>query len=262
MNSNRPVGVFDSGVGGLTVAAGIRGLLPKEALVYFGDTAHLPYGDKSAHAIREYVQQISTFLKNSGCKALVVACNSAASVLEPDFGLKLGLPVIDVIDPVIRLVSNDPSLNRIGVIGTRRTVQSRVYSNGIRNLNPEKEVFEVATPLLVPLIEEGFLHNAASRLILKHYLDQLPDIDALILGCTHYPLLTADISELLPNVRLIDAPAVVAHELQVLLDHEGMLNTVESTTTSFYVSDRTEVFEQMASHFFGEEIHLEEHILS
>ncbi|MCB9244997.1 MAG: glutamate racemase [Flavobacteriales bacterium] len=261
MHSNRPVGVFDSGVGGLTVAAGIRGLLPGEALVYFGDTAHLPYGDKSAHAIREYVQQISSFLKDSGCKALVVACNSAASVLEPDFADKLGLPVIDVIDPVVRMVSGDPSLKRIGVIGTRRTVQSKVYSNGIRKLSPDKVVFEVATPLLVPLIEEGFLHNAASRLILKHYLEQLPQIDALILGCTHYPLLTGDISELLPDVRLIDAPQVVALELEHILEERALLNPDETSSTTFYVSDRTEVFEQMASHFFGAEIHLREHPL-
>jgi len=259
MDAQRPIGIFDSGVGGLTVASRIKGLLPQEALIYFGDTAHLPYGDKSAHAIHTYIQDISKFLNSQGCKGIVVACNSASSVLTEDLEQEMQLPVFNVIDPVVNYISSRPDLQRIGVIGTRRTIRSKIYSTKIHNLSPEKEVVEVATPLLAAMIEEGFTDGPIAESVLSRYLSNLPEVDALILGCTHYPLVSDIIKSIIGSrTELIDAPELVTNEIQSKLDlNSGSPIHIEK----FFVSDLTESFQNTAKLFFGHDIHLEERVL-
>jgi len=260
MNDHRPIGIFDSGVGGLTVASKIKGLLPQEALIYFGDTAHLPYGDKSAHAIRSYIREISSFLKDQNCKGIVVACNSASSVLDEELVAEMKLPVFNVIDPVVNYVRNNHSLNKIGVIATRRTIRSKIYSTKIKKNSPDKEVVEIATPMLAAMIEEGFTDGPIANAVLKRYLNEVPQVDALILGCTHYPLVSAIIQDILgPNIKLIDAPELVALDIKDQLQaFEGQNNQQDK----FFVSDLTASFQKTAQLFFGESISLSEHSLS
>ena len=249
---------FDSGIGGLTVASAIKKHLPNHKLIYFGDTLHLPYGDKSSENIQNYIKAISAFLFEHECQHLVVACNSASSVLPlvaslPSFG-----SVTNVIDPVVECVIQDKSLKRIGVIGTKRTIQSQVYQRQLIQGNPSLEVFELATPLLAPMIEEGFIHDSIAEKVIHEYLSELPDIDALILGCTHYPLIRREIDTYFGGkVKLFDAPNVVANTLKKLVEtkQEG------GSQDHFYVSDYTSSFEKTAQLFFGESIKLEKRIL-
>lgn len=258
-----PIGVFDSGVGGLTVASGIEGLLPREALIYFGDTEHLPYGDKSTHAIRYYIKEIATFLAQSGCKLIVTACNSASSVLDNQLLSELPLPVIDVIDPVVEAVAGNPQLKKVGVIGTRLTIKSGVYGSKLRNMRPDIEVVERATPLLASMIEEGFHYGDVAHLVLSRYLEGMEELDALILGCTHYPLMKKTISAILGDkVQLIDAPEVVALKVKEKLTAMNQLNSTAPNPHEFFVSDLTENFEQMAQLFFGDTVKLQEHSLT
>ena len=257
-----PIGVFDSGVGGLTVASGIEGLLPEETLIYFGDTEHLPYGDKSRHAIRSYIANISTFLADRGCKLIVVACNSASSVLDDELLQHMALPVVNVIDPVVESVVKNKDLRRIGVIGTRRTVRSEAYSAKIKAARPDVELLEKATPLLASVIEEGFYDGEVARLVLSKYLDGMDRMDALILGCTHYPLLKNTIREIVgDDVLLIDAPDVVASSVKSTLIQMDQVSD-QREDHQFFVSDLTENFQEMARLFFGSSIALTEHSLS
>jgi glutamate racemase len=260
LSRSAPIGIFDSGIGGLTVARAINELLPGENLIYFGDTAHLPYGDKSSEAIRYYVSKISDFLYQNNCKALVIACNTASSVLErsslPPFNKKL---VINVVDPLVNWFTNHREIKSIGVIGTKRTIKSGIYLRRLRSKIPEIEVKNLSTPLLAPMIEEGFFNNNISKAIIASYLDKLPEIDALILACTHYPLIKNEISAYYHNkIPLIDAPFLVAEQLANQLDKLELKNNLSKPKHQFIVSDFTDSFEQTARLFFGESVHLKE----
>jgi glutamate racemase len=195
----QPIGIFDSGVGGLTVAHAIKQILPGESLVYFGDTAHLPYGDKSAESIKNYSRRITEFLLDHNSKVVLVACNSASAsafdTLRLEFGERTIL--IDVIDPVVEYLSTR-NFARIGVIGTKRTISSGTYENKVREKSPATAVISMATPLLVPMIEEGFIYDDISNAIIRTYLSDksLDGIQALILGCTHYPIIKNQISKI------------------------------------------------------------------
>lgn len=255
-----PIGIFDSGIGGLTVARAILDHLPNEEIIYFGDTAHLPYGDKSGDAIRYYVAKISDFLYGRGCKALVIACNTASSVLEraslPPFHKDL---IINVVDPVVQWVSTQPQIKSIGVIGTKRTIGSGIYARRLKNKVKDIQVKNLSTPLLAPMIEEGFFNNNISKAIIAAYLDKITDIDALILGCTHYPLIRKEIGAYYQErIPLIDAPALVATGLKSKLDKLQLHNPSAEPKHRFYVSDYTQGFEEAARLFFGESVHLEE----
>ncbi|MEM9921712.1 MAG: glutamate racemase, partial [Bacteroidota bacterium] len=192
IHCNQPIGVFDSGIGGLTVANAIIRHLPKEQIVYFGDTAHLPYGDKSADAIRYYCIKISKFLLDQGCKMIVIACNSASSAaynILLDFFEGQTL-FVNVVDPLVQTVVNK-RFQKVGVIATKATVRSDIYRLKLLERQPNLKVASLATPLLAPMIEEGYAQNKIGQAILENYLSDtsLKDIEALLLSCTHYPLI-------------------------------------------------------------------------
>lgn len=258
----QPIGIFDSGVGGLTVAKEIKRLLPKENLIYFGDTKHLPYGEKSKEAIVEYSTKITKFLLEKNCKAVVIACNTAtANALKEVQELVNGkIPVIDVINPVAEKVAYEIH-NNVGVIATKATVHSGLYRKSIRKHNKFIKVDELATPLLVPAIEEGFKNHPITHAIIYNYLsnNKLKNIETLILGCTHYPLLIGEIRQYYGNrVRVIDSPNIVANHLKHVLDKYHLLNETNANPTyHFYLSDLTKNFEKISKKFFGNAIKLE-----
>lgn len=261
MPSNNPIGVFDSGIGGLTVANAIQKLMPKEALVYFGDTAHLPYGDKSPEAIKYYSLKIAKFLIDEGCKAIVIACNTASSLAYHDLKLFLGtqIPIYSVIDPVVEYMTASHQFKNIGVIATRATIKSNVYAEKIHLQKPEIEVKSLATPLLVPMIEEGFFNDQISSTLIQTYLSDpvLQGIDSLILGCTHYPLIRNEIAAYYQSkIAIIDNTEITAMHLQKELKRMDLLNEEKPEPHQFYVSDFTDSFEKSTKLFFGQQIQL------
>lgn len=258
--SDNPIGIFDSGIGGLTVAKAIKNKLPNEQFIYFGDTAHLPYGEKSSKAIQQYILDIGKFLISHQCKALVIACNSASSVFEstPSLAQKLNIPIIDVVLPVVRKVAHSNG-DEIGVIGTHKTIESNIYEVKLLQENSKLKVQSIATPLLAPMIEEGFINNKISKAVINDYLQQFRPIQSLILGCTHYPLVKNEIDEYFDGkVNLLDAPEIVAEELAEFLSKSGLLAQQKPGPNQFFVSDFTQSFKDTARLFFGREVELEE----
>jgi len=268
MNNNpaAPIGIFDSGIGGLTVAKAIRNLLPGENIIYFGDTAHLPYGDKSEAAIQAYSIKIADILLKKGCKVIVIACNSASSAayeLLKEY-VRKDAHIINVIDPMVDFITENFSGKHIGLIGTKRTVQSGIYARKIEEANHSIVLQSLATPLLAPMIEEGFFNNQISHEIIAQYLsdEKLKNIDALVLACTHYPLIKKEISEYYNHqITILDSAQVVAQALQHYLDLTGLRNVVPEHENHFFVSDYTESFEASTRLFFGEQVTLEKHPL-
>lgn len=262
----RPIGIFDSGIGGLTVAHAIKTLLPNEDLIYFGDTAHLPYGDKSEAAIQVYSIKIADILLKKGCKVIVIACNSASSAsyeLLKEY-VRTDTYVINVIDPMVELVTKDFKGSDIGLIGTKRTVQSGVYTRKIQEANRNIRLHSLATPLLAPMIEEGFFNNQISHEIIAQYLSdpQLQNIEALILACTHYPLIKKEINQFYEGkMTILDSSEVIAQALEKYLRQERLLNTQHKVEHHFLVSDFTDSFESSARMFFHESVKLEKHSL-
>jgi len=257
----QPIGIFDSGVGGLTVAHAIKQILPGESLVYFGDTAHLPYGDKSAESIIYYSRKITEFLLNHNSKVVLVACNSASAsafdILKKEFEERTIL--IDVIDPVIDYL-NKRNFSRIGVIGTKRTISSGTYDQKIKEKSPQTVVISMATPLLVPMIEEGFVFDDISNAIIRTYLsnDTLSGIEALILGCTHYPIIKNQIGKFFNfNVEVIDSARIVSLVLRETLEKNNLINDSGKVLDKFFVSDYTSYFEKIARMFFEGDLNLE-----
>lgn len=262
----QPIGVFDSGIGGLTVAHAIKKLLPQEDLIYFGDTAHLPYGDKSEAAIQVYSIKIADILLKKGCKVIVIACNSASSAsyeLLKEY-VRTDTHIINVIDPMVALVTTEFRGKNIGLIGTKRTVQSDVYSKKIKEANKQIVLQSLATPLLAPMIEEGFFNNQISHEIIAQYLSDpaLKNIEALILACTHYPLIKKEINEFYGGkMTILDSSEVVAVGLKKYLVEHSLLNSSPHPEHHFLVSDFTESFESSARMFFHESVKLEKHTL-
>jgi glutamate racemase len=256
----QPIGIFDSGVGGLTVAHAIKQILPGESLVYFGDTAHLPYGDKSAESIRYYSHKITEFLLEHNSKVILVACNSASASafesLRKEFENTTIL--IDVINPIVNYLSTR-NFKRIGVIGTKRTISSGTYEQKIKEKSPSTVVVSMATPLLVPMIEEGFIFDDISNAIIRSYLsnESLSGIEALILGCTHYPIIKNQISKIFNfNVEVLDSARIVSMILREVLDKNNLLNDSGKVKDQFFISDYTTYFEKIARMFFEGEINL------
>jgi glutamate racemase len=261
-----PIGIFDSGIGGLTVAHAIKLLLPNESMVYFGDTAHLPYGDKSEAAIQAYSVKIADVLLRKGCKVIVIACNSASSAAYDLLREYVGkrVRIINVIDPMVKLVTESFAGKRVGLIGTKRTIQSGIYHQKISDSNKNITLHSLATPLLVPMIEEGFFNNQISHEIIAQYLSDpsLCNIEALILGCTHYPLIKNQLEAYYKGtVTLLDSSEVVALALREHLTQEGILNNNPPADHQFLVSDYTESFEASARMFFHQSVQLSRHAL-
>lgn len=263
MKNTHPIGIFDSGVGGLTVAKAVAQLLPKEQIIYFGDIAHLPYGDKSPQAIQGYSQKIVDFLLSQNCKAIVIACNTATAAAQKY--LQTYLPddflLVDVVNPVVLKVA-DIDVKSVGVIGTKVTTDSQIYPTKIQEHHPQITVHSKATRSLVPIIEEE-LHLKKHLLfsILDHYLGDPPmsEVDAMILGCTHYPIITNEIGHYFNGrVQILDTPSIVAQHLESALQKRNLLNENERTNKHrFYVSDYTSNFETLTELFFEGDVHLE-----
>lgn len=260
---NAPIGLFDSGVGGLTVASAIKTLLPSEDMIYFGDTAHLPYGDKSKETIIEYSLNITKFLLEKNCKLILIACNSASSNALYNVRDYVGdhALVMNVLDPVTEAVISDHEIKRLGVIGTKATINSGSYEKAIKEKRPDIEVSSMSTPLLVPMIEEGFIFDDISNAIIRSYLSrkEISDIDSLILGCTHYPIIKNQISRFYNfNVNVVDSAKIVAQKLKSNLISNSLLKEDNlAGEHDFYVSDHTDYFEVISRMFFGQEIHLQ-----
>jgi glutamate racemase len=265
-NSAAPIGIFDSGIGGLTVARAIKEALPEEQLVYFGDTAHLPYGEKSTAALQAYSVKITDFLISKGCKMIVIACNSASAaafdLVKEYAGSKAD--IFNVIDPVVDHIREHYQHTRVGLIGTKQTVNSAVYATKIAKTATDVHLASLATPLLVPMIEEGFYKNHISAEIIASYLSEpeFKDIKALILGCTHYPLIKTQIVEYYKDkIEIIDSAATVAASLRAFLHYHNMQAKTRAGEDSFFVSDYTASFENTTKLFFGEKVKLDKYQL-
>jgi len=252
-----PIGIFDSGVGGLTVAREVFNILPHEDVVYFGDVGRSPYGGRSKEIITRFTQQDVAFLQEHRVKFIICACNTASSVALDEVGRGLPVKMVGVIEPGARAAVERTRAGRVGVIGTAATINSDAYARTIRALNPDIKVFSVACPLFVPLAEEGYIDKEATLLIARDYLQTMRDVgvDTLILGCTHYPLLKHVIAGVMgPRVALIDSGEETARAARTLLHEEGILKCGDACTAgavSYYVSDVPEKFTQVAARFLG-----------
>lgn len=266
MDRNAPIGIFDSGTGGLTVARAVKNLLPNEDMIYFGDSAHLPYGDKSATTIQSYSIKITNVLLERGCKVILIACNSASAAAYELVKEYVGsrAKVLNVIDPVIDLLGENYVQKKVGLIGTLQTVNSGVFDAKLKAKQIDVQLASLATPLLVPMIEEGFIHDNISHEIIAKYLgdERFEGIEALILGCTHYPIIKRDLKEFYKNeVELIDSANIVAQKLKQQLETQDLTTENNKGNDQFLVSDITPAFEKAASLFFNQDIHLEKYPL-
>lgn len=262
---SEPIGIFDSGIGGLTIAHAITQNLPSENIVYFGDTAHLPYGDKSATTIQAYSVKIAHMLLQQNCKLILIACSSASTAAYELIKEYVGSKaiVMNVIDPVVSHLRNQHAHKQIGLIGTRQTVNSNIYKRKIDVLNRGIQLNSVATNLLASAIEE-FGNNKVIDSLLEEYLSHpsFKKLDALILACTHYPIIKDKISLYFNNaVEIIDPSDIVAHAVKARLEEHQLLNSNGAGTKHFYVSDYTESFAAGTKIFFKEDIVLEHYPL-
>jgi glutamate racemase len=251
------IGIFDSGVGGLTVAKEIICQMPNENIVYFGDTARVPYGIKSRQTVIRFSIENILFLLKQDVKLICVACNTASSFALPVIKNHFRAPIIGVITPGVREAVYASQNKRIGVIGTKGTVKSRTYETEIKLLDPKAKVTAVACPLFVPFVEEGWLSGEVVLSVAKTYLKPLKDakVDTVILGCTHYPLLKSVIQEVLgKNITLIDSAKQVAFEIKKILASEDMVNRGKGGKHKFYVSDNPEWFSSLAQRFMGRKL--------
>jgi glutamate racemase len=251
----RAIGIFDSGVGGLTVLRELRRQLPHEELVYLGDTARVPYGTKSPQTVARYAREAARFLVGQQVKLLVVACNTASAVALDDLAAIHRLPVVGVIEPGARGALAATRTGRIGVIGTEGTVRSRAYERALHAGNPAVEVFAAPCPLFVPLAEEGWADHAIARLAAAEYLAPLlrEQIDTLVLGCTHYPLLKRTLQALVgPTVTLIDSAEETAKTVAALLAAQGLARgAAVPAAPRYFVTDAAERFERVGGAFLG-----------
>lgn len=267
IKAQAPIGIFDSGIGGLTVAREVKKLLPDEQLIYFGDTAHLPYGDKSTAAIQAYSVKIADVLIKENCKLILIACNSASAaafdLVKAYVATKAH--VFNVIDPVVNYLREVHPGQHVGLIGTKQTISSGVYLQKINELGVGIVLKSLATPLLAPMIEEGFHKENISKEIIASYLSQpaLKDIQALVLGCTHYPLIKNQIQAFYQEkIDLIDASETVARSVASFLGYHQLLAKKDSGTEDrFLVSDYTVSFEETTKLFFGKQIKLQKYPL-
>ncbi len=257
------IGIFDSGIGGLTVVKSIKKHLPEYDIIYFGDTARTPYGTKSSDTILKYALENTQFLLDHGAKIIIIACNTASSIATKYLREKYNnLPVFEVISPAVELCLKTSLKNRIGVIGTRATISSNIYEKKIIDKQPDAKVFSVPCPLLVPLVEEGWGGKPETKMILKKYLHPLKtkQIDSLILGCTHYPVLKQIIQEKIgKQVKVIDSSIAVTQKISKYIDQNPEIcNSLgKNSKIYFYVSDITDQFKKTAGSILEKNIKLQ-----
>lgn len=259
--NNSPIGVFDSGIGGLTVLKEIFRVLPAESTIYLGDTARVPYGIRSSETVMRYSFENTRFLVSKGIKLLVIACNTASSVSLAAIRKSVSIPVIGVIEPGAEAALKSTGNKKIGIIGTEATVRSSAYKKTIKALDSSAEVFSLPCPLFVPLVEEGWTEGEVARMVAEKYLSGIKDkgIDTLVLGCTHYPLLKDVISMVMgPDVRLIDSAVETAKKIKDILKKDNRERKFKGKPSrEFYVTDSPERFIKVGERFLEQKI---EHI--
>jgi glutamate racemase len=256
-NKESAIGVFDSGIGGLTVLHKIMETLPNENTVYLGDTARAPYGTKSVETIRRYSFENTEFLLEKDVKLVIVACNTSTAIALMRLRDGLSIPVVGVIDPGVRGATKSTRNKKIGVIGTEATIESGAYTHALKESDPGIEVYSRACPLLVPLVEEGWTDNEVAQMTVKAYLASLKQsgIDTLILGCTHYPLLKKAIRNFMgKGVRLVDSAEETAREVESVLKKGGLIRKSGKGVHSFFVTDAPDRFIKVGRHFLGEKV--------
>jgi glutamate racemase len=255
---SKPIGIFDSGIGGLTVLKELCKKLPHENTVYLGDTARVPYGIRSPETVTRYSFENTRFLFSKEVKMIVVACNTASSVSLESIRNAAPVPFVGVIGPGAKAAAAATENKKIGIIGTEATIKSNSYAQAIKSIDSDIEVFGIACPLFVPLVEEGWTEGKIAEMIAQEYLREIKrkDIDTLVLGCTHYPLLKGTLAAVMgENVRLIDSAIETALEVEAILKNLSLLNTSGGKIREFFVTDSPEKFKTVGEIFLGEHIH-------
>ncbi|NLP34078.1 MAG: glutamate racemase [Clostridiales bacterium] len=251
MSSNAPIGVFDSGIGGLTVVKEIMNQIPQESIIYFGDTARLPYGSKSQETIVTYTRQIIRFLMGKGVKVIVVACNTASALALETVKTEINIPILGVVKPGAKVAADTTRNGKIGIIATEGTIYSGIYNNYINNINSQVQIFGKPCPLLVPLVEEGLIDDPITTEMVRRYTKDLLeiDIDTLVLGCTHYPLLRKTIQRVVgEQITLVNPAYETARKLkEVLMQNRLENNSTMKPNHQFFVSDGAEKFKHFAN---------------
>lgn len=266
LKASQPIGIFDSGIGGLTIAKAVTDFLPQESIIYFGDTTHLPYGEKSTAAIQAYSVRIAEMFLQHNCKLILIACNSASAAayeLVKEY-VDGKAHVLNVIDPVVDYLGEVYAGKQLGLIGTKQTINSNVYLKKIQNLRLPFQLCPKATPLLAAVIEEGFANKKIVEELLKEYLSHpsLDNIDALLLACTHYPVIKDQIASYYNHaIEIIDTTQIIAKSVQQCLELFKLVNDLTPGSQKFYVSDYTESFYKATRVFFGEAVILEHYPL-
>lgn len=260
---NHPIGVFDSGLGGLTTVREIQRIMPGEDIIYFGDTGRVPYGNRSRETIIRYTKDDIDFLLRHDIKLIIAACGTASSVALPVLQDKYDIKIMGVLESTCRKAVEVTKSGRIGVIGTSGTIKSGKYTELINSLNPDARVFSNACPMFVPLVENGYAASEAAKLIARDYLMPLKnaEVDTLILGCTHYPLLTDVITDIMGvEVTLLSPGALAAEEAKSFLEKNQLLSERDSGNSTFFVSDSVENFTSLGSTFLGKPIESKVHL--
>jgi len=257
MKKSNPIAIFDSGLGGLTVAKEIQKVLPNESIIYYGDTARVPYGSKSKDTIIKFTREAVNFLQSHNAKCIVIACNTASALALPVVKNEFDVPMIGVINPGAKAAAEKTSSGKVGVIATTATINSDAYTNAIREINNKITVYSQPCPLFVPLVEEGWGDKPAAKLIIQEYLTPLKtaNIDTLVLGCTHYPLLVNQIQEFVSeNVSLVDSATTCATDLKILLEKENILSDNNNAESTFFVTDMAARFSELGAKFLGKSL--------
>ena len=259
----KAIAVFDSGIGGLTVAGEIARRMPEENIIYLGDTARLPYGSKSKETVIKYARKCVDFLISYDIKVIVIACNTVSSVALEDLRSRYDVPIIGVVEPGARAAVNISKNFRIGILGQEQTIKSKSYNHAIKKLVPHARIFSLSSPLLVPLAEEGWVDNDVAELVVCKYIEPMlkNSIDTLILGCTHYPLFKNTIARVIQgqfgkNIALVDSAVTLSEELKILLEEKQIKNINKNEGQRiFFVTDLPERFYKRTSLFFGSPFH-------
>lgn len=255
--NTQPIGIFDSGLGGLTILKAICQVLPKERLIYFGDTVNMPYGSKSKKAVTRYSLDIARFLEKQQVKLIIIACNTASALALPELQKQISVPIIGVIEPGAQAAAHKTRNGKIAVIATEATVQSKAYPKALKRISSKLHTSQQACPLFASLIEEGWVHKTAGEYIIADYLKSVAKsgCDTVILGCTHYPVIKQKIARFLgKKIQLVDSAQVLAQEVQKQLTKTNQLNTIGRGSLKIYASDDPARFKRLAKYILGREL--------
>lgn len=254
---NRPIGFFDSGLGGLTCITPLMKKLPEEKIIYFGDTARTPYGSKAVSTIKSFSMEIADFLVKCNVKMIVIACNTVSATCVDLLREKFPkIPIVGIIAPAAQEVADTCQDSNVGIIGTKVTIASHAYSGMVKEMNPDINIHEIACPAFVPLIEEGIIENDIMDLTIKYYMDDFVKdnkIDTVILGCTHYPLIKKNIERIYPDLKILNPSSIIVNRIEKILTEKDMLAHGSDFRNVFYASDLSENFINMIDHIFEDE---------